>query len=203
MATSYQKLFLMLETPVPTAPALSTSSSSPPPLPPGYTILNARQLAAAGSDVTVAAAWHDVISDAFGEFVTGWSPERFDTEFMQNIHYLPEALFFAVTEGGRVVGTCLGWHHSGAPTTVGRLHWLAVANDHKGKGIGAALICTVLGYYHQHRHFARVYLTTEDFRANAIHLYHRFGFRSIPEAAVLEGNANPEVKGTHLTELCA
>lgn len=180
----YQKLFMMME-----IPTSASASSSPPSLIPttisGYSIVNARQLGATNPDLRIASIWHECITDAFGEFVAGWSSDRFDAEFVQDTHYIPDALFFAVTEHGSVIGTCLAWHHSSAPS-VGRLHWLAVAKDHQCKGVGGALIRTVLAYHHIHHH-ARVYLTTEDFRLNAIHLYNRYGFRNVTEDAILEG----------------
>jgi ribosomal protein S18 acetylase RimI-like enzyme len=54
-----------------------------------------------------------------------------------------------------------------------------------GKGLGGGLIAAVLAYHN--RKFERVYLTTEDFRTSAIHLYQRYGFTDSTEEKALEG----------------
>jgi hypothetical protein len=64
-----------------------------------------------------------VIAESFGVFVASWSATKFAAEFLKDPHYDPEALFFAVEHAtGRVVGTCLAWHHA-EERRLGRLHW--------------------------------------------------------------------------------
>jgi ribosomal protein S18 acetylase RimI-like enzyme len=69
----------------------------------------------------------------------------------------------------------MAWMRMEAGQPVAILHWVGVIEAHRGKRLGEALALACL---HQHRRdgWPDCWLTTEDFRAAAIHLYERLGF---------------------------
>lgn len=84
-----------------------------------------------------------------------------------------DGLFF-VKHKNQYIATVLAWQDEEV-TDVGRLHWLAVLPDHRGKGIGKALCLCILKFFKDHKK-ASTKLRTETFRDKAIQLYESVGF---------------------------
>ena len=98
--------------------------------------------------------------------------------FIQNYNYseLSERCFFAETDNGKVVGTCIAWYDNKNDFTVSSLHWLAVLPEYQQKGIGRALIISVMNYYKVNDSLP-VYLHTQPWSYKAIKLYYSLGFK--------------------------
>lgn len=78
----------------------------------------------------------------------------------------------------RLVGF-VSLHSTDAPE-VGKVHWLAVADEWRGQGIGRALVTQVWQIARQSG-FSRLMLHTERYRTAAITLYRALGFEETPE----------------------
>lgn len=138
------------------------------PVPPGYRIRHWEP----GDE----AAWARIESD-IGDFRTCAEAERYFAE-----HYLtqPEALhsrgLFAVSDSGEIAGTCIAWHGQREGRTVASLHWLAVAPERQGLGLGKALCAETLRLFAEMGELP-VYLHTQPWSWQAVLIYIRQGFR--------------------------
>ena len=115
------------------------------------------------------AAWCRLINDAIGGEYT---EERFEQEISGAPGLEPADLFFAVS-GEVVVGTAWARHR---PGRVGYVHMVAVAPEHRGRGVGRALVVSVLHRFRE-AGVASAMLETDDVRLPAIRLYLALGFR--------------------------
>ncbi|KAJ7377006.1 hypothetical protein OS493_031279 [Desmophyllum pertusum] len=97
--------------------------------------------------------WMEIVSEAFGDFVSDWSPERFVD---------------------RYVATVFAWQYE-IHSSIGVLHWLAVLPEYQKCGLGRALSLHVLQYHKEHGKES-VSLITEVYRDAAIQLYKDIGF---------------------------
>lgn len=97
--------------------------------------------------------------------------------FIQNYNSdeLAEKCFFAETSDGKVVGTCIAWYDNKNDYVVSSLHWLAVIPEYQDKGIGRALVISVMNYYRENN-LLPVYLHTQPWSYKAIKLYYSLGF---------------------------
>jgi GNAT superfamily N-acetyltransferase len=83
---------------------------------------------------------------------------------------------YLLDEGGQAIGTAAAWSHDGfRGPEWGRAHWVAVAADHQGRGLGKVLLSVVLRRMVELGH-TKAYLTTSLDRPHAVNLYRRFGF---------------------------
>lgn len=102
------------------------------------------------------------------------TPSWFLEHYAKKPQFEPQGVFF-ITKRSDVLGTCFAWNDGGeSAKTIGQLHWLGVAPDHRGRGIAKCLIRLVLGY-HKRMGRTQVWLSTESFRKDAIALYEREG----------------------------
>ena len=88
--------------------------------------------------------------------------------------FLPEGMFFAVTQG-EAVSTATGYPAEKGSTASGQLHMVATKPEHRGKGLAKALSLAVVHFFAQ-RGFGEVYLWTDDWRVPALKMYVRMGF---------------------------
>ncbi len=118
------------------------------------------------------AAWCRLINDTIGGEYT---EERFEQELSGAPGLEPADVFFAVS--GRVVaGTAWARRSGHRPEHIGYVHMVAVAPEHRGRGVGRALVVSVLHRFRE-AGLASAMLETDDVRLPAIRLYLALGFR--------------------------
>jgi ribosomal protein S18 acetylase RimI-like enzyme len=120
------------------------------------------------TDHTAAAALDAVCFDDF------W---RYDEESLG--HYLESERLGVAELEGRVIGYTLSTVH-GVEATIGRL---AVAAEHRGRGIGTALLADAVAHA-AHRGALAVTLCTQEENDDSRRLYRRLGFRESPRRLV-------------------
>jgi GNAT superfamily N-acetyltransferase len=129
-------------------------------------------------------AWAKLVTRAFARSQPGiaeWDERRFRAELLDRPWREPERLWLAEeenTDGERTfVGTvALGERGAGGPTARPVVHWLAVARECRGRGVGRLLMatleqaCWVRGYH-------RVWLETHAGWTSALRLYEALGYQ--------------------------
>jgi len=98
---------------------------------------------------------------------------RYDAESMRG--YLESERLGVAESGGRVIGYTLCTVH-GAEATIGRL---AVAPEHRGRGIGTAMLADAVVYVAR-KGAQAVTLCTQEENDDSRRLYRRTGFREAP-----------------------
>lgn len=107
------------------------------------------------------------------------TPELFRGEFGGDEGQLSQRQLFLCDATGREIGTGTSWRNEDYHGKVwGRIHWVAIAAHHQGRGLGRALVSALCQRFIELQHI-RAYLTTESVRGQAIQLYLSFGF--LPE----------------------
>lgn len=101
----------------------------------------------------------------------------FKQEFMPFPKDLNEKSVFVKDNAGTIVAAAMLWNGNHFGKTLQRLHWLAVADEHQGKGIGRALVTRVLELFQELKYEGSIYLTTQTWSYPAIAIYLQFGFR--------------------------
>jgi len=92
---------------------------------------------------------------------------------------------FYMMHGSEVMGTISSWFGSEERGThLGRIHWVVLREDYRGKGLAKPLLSFALNKLKDFGH-EQAYLITHTDLSPAINLYHQFGFR--PEI-----NSEPE-----------
>lgn len=119
-------------------------------------------------------AWCEIVNSTMG---ANYTPERLRENFTGRKEYDPQGMFF-VTFEGKPVGTAFAWREKLDGGEIGRVHFVAVLEEHQGKGLGTALTLLVLHRLRE-RGFGRAVLSTDDFRLPAIKVYLRLGFRPV------------------------
>jgi mycothiol synthase len=94
--------------------------------------------------------------------------------------FMPAGLFF-VTHEGEPVGSCCAFRRSKTERRVGYLFMLGLLPEHRGRGLGKALVHAVMRFFRE-MGFEEVTLHTDDFRLPAIRLYLKVGFEPVPVA---------------------
>ena len=85
-----------------------------------------------------------------------------------------DRILFAEVDGAPV-GVSAVWFPEDAPTSAGRVHWVAVRPDYQRRGIGRALVGATLARARE-MGYASAYLTTGERNGPAIALYRGLGF---------------------------
>ena len=102
--------------------------------------------------------------------------KTFDQNFGDDCDALARRQLFLVSPQGRDCGTVTSWYtrryHGRA---WGRIHWLAVAPQHRGKGLSKALMTAAMNRMRSLGH-RRAMLVTDTRRLIAIKTYLDFGF---------------------------
>lgn len=135
-------------------------------LPTGYTMRSYQP----GDRARWVAVWK--ASDSYETY----SPQRFDKEFGRDEKRLARRMLFLLDPGGRACGTTTAWHepnHAGKPW--GRVHWVAITPEHRGKGLAKPMMTACLERMKRLGH-VRAMLGTQTVRIPAIRLYLDLGF---------------------------
>ena len=143
----------------------------PPPIKAGYNLRTFRD----GDEQT----WADVKNVIFGSAST---PEEFWTQTFSGVNkkldFAPEGFFFAEKDG-EPVGICAGIvlhdRKKIGGTFPGVIGWTGVHEDHRGVGLGRALMVSSLNYLHD-RGIALTEVGTQFYRTAAVNLYESLGF---------------------------
>ncbi len=107
------------------------------------------------------------------------SPEKaesyFTATYLQNRDLLGNILFL-VTDKNKVIGSCIAWQDLRNGMAVASLHWLVVAEEYQGRGLGKALCYAVMNLFAGQNRLP-VYIHTQPWSRKAIFLYLSVGFR--------------------------
>ena len=123
--------------------------------------------------------WADVKNTVFGSSST--SEEFWNQTFLgvnKRLDFAPEGFFFAEKDG-EPVGICAGIvlhdRKKIGETFPGGIGWTGVHEDHRGVGLGRALMVSSLNYLHD-RGVAVTEVGTQFYRTAAVNLYESLGF---------------------------
>ena len=144
----------------------------PPPIKAGYNLRTFRE----GDERT----WADVKNAVFGSSST---PEEFWTQTFSGVNkkldFAPEGFFFAEKDG-ESIGICAGIvlhdRKKIGGTFPGVIGWTGLHEDHRGVGLGRALMVSSLNYLHE-RGVTVTEIGTQFYRTAAVNLYESLGFR--------------------------
>ena len=143
----------------------------PPPMKAGYNLRTFRE----NDEQT----WADLKNAIFGSSST---PEQFwNQNFLgvnKRLDFAPDGFFFAEKDG-KPVGICAGIvlhdRKKIGGTFPGGIGWTGVHKDHRGVGLGRALMVSSLNYLHD-RGIAVTEVGTQFYRTAAVNLYESLGF---------------------------
>ena len=143
----------------------------PPPIEAGYNLRTFRE----NDEQT----WADVKNEVFGSSST--SEQFWNQNFLgvnKRLDFAPEGFFFAEKDG-EPVGICAGIvlhdRKKIGGTFPGGIGWTGVHKDHRGVGLGRALMVSSLNYLHD-RGIAVTEVGTQFYRTAAVNLYESLGF---------------------------
>lgn len=119
-------------------------------------------------------SWCRLVNEAIGG---DYTPEKLRAEMGEAADFDPLDILFVV-KGEEVVGTAWALRQAGPPRGQGIVHMVAVAPEHRGGGLGRALVVAVL---HRLREAGArsAGLKTDDYRRAAIRIYLGVGFRPV------------------------
>lgn len=124
--------------------------------------------------------WAEVKNAVFGSAST--SEQFWNQTFLgvnKRLDFAPEGFFFAEKDG-EPVGICAGIvlhdRKKIGGTFPGGIGWTGVHEDHRGAGLGRALMVSSLNYLHD-RGIAVTEVGTQFYRTAAVNLYESLGFR--------------------------
>ena len=119
--------------------------------------------------------WMEVRNEIFGG---EWEPGRF-MEYFGNRPDFDWPGWFVVRCAGRIVGMtgALAIEQERAPSTLrgGQIEWVGVLDEHRGAGLGEALMIEGMNYLAK-RGAIPALLLTQPFRVPAIRMYEKLGF---------------------------
>jgi mycothiol synthase len=101
--------------------------------------------------------------------LTGRPWPQFDKDGLFIVDYRPEGL---------IAGSACAWLLDPAERTMGTLHMVCVLPAHRGQGLSSPLCLAVLHRFRE-RGYARVRLTTHEWRLGAVKTYLRLGFQPL------------------------
>jgi ribosomal protein S18 acetylase RimI-like enzyme len=100
----------------------------------------------------------------------------FQNEFGSDSTALTKKCYFLKTDDQQFIGTAMAWHADPRfDDGFGRLHWVVIHPDYRGKGLGRQLIRYTMQQLSQQ--YAKAYLTTQTISYPAINIYLDLGFR--------------------------
>ena len=120
------------------------------------------------------AAWCRLVNGGIGG---EWTEAGLQEEMDGAQDFEPADLFFAV-ESEEVVGTTWALRRESFPSGVGSVHMVAVAPEHRRRGLGRLLALFALRRFCE-QGIARARLQTDDVRLPAINIYLGLGFRPL------------------------
>jgi GNAT superfamily N-acetyltransferase len=121
-----------------------------------------------------APAWCRLVNEGIGG---EWTEERFEDELRRGRGSQSDDIFFAEAAGD-AVGTAWALREADSSSDAGWVHMVAVAPEHRGRGLGRALVTCVLRRLRL-LGLGRALLRTDDFRLPAIMVYLKLGFRPL------------------------
>lgn len=125
----------------------------------------------------------DLIERVFLEYGWIWDPAVEVPDLLRWTPYEPpDGAFFVIRDGGRVVGS-VGVDRAGDDTA--ELHRLYLDPAWRGRGLGEALVSTIVGWCRE-RGVARLVLWSDTRFVHAHRLYLRMGFRRTGERVLPE-----------------
>jgi len=106
-----------------------------------------------------------------------WTPQRVSAV---RDSVLPGGFFVVIHRAtGRLAASAMAIHRpQGLHPEGGELGWLAADPEHKGKGLGRAVVTAVVGRMIR-AGYRRIYLQTDDFRLPALKVYLSVGFQPL------------------------
>jgi len=120
------------------------------------------------------AAWCRLVNEAIGG---EWTEAGLQEEMDSAQDFRAADLFFAV-DGEEVAGTTWALRRESFPSGVGSVHMLAVAPEHRRRGLGRLLVVFALRRLREQGR-ARARLRTDDVRLPAIKIYLGLGVRPL------------------------
>ncbi|MBB6017838.1 GNAT family N-acetyltransferase [Deinococcus radiopugnans] len=130
-------------------------------------------------------AFHTVMMAAGMDARSSWN--RTSLEGLEASLFAPAAGGFVAVNGGEVIG-CVGFRPDGADTLT--LNRLAVLPQHRGQGIGAALVRAVERRAAE-RGFGRVLLAVSQFNLEVVSFYGRLGYAQANEGYAFASPGSP------------
>ena len=115
--------------------------------------------------------WCRLVNECIGGEYT---EEQCGRELTGRPWFDPADLFF-VEHGGEAVGTACALRRPDLGTEAGYVHMVAVKPEHRGHGLGRALVLAVLHRFRE-MGFRAATLRTDDWRLAAIRMYLGLGF---------------------------
>jgi mycothiol synthase len=128
-------------------------------------------------------AWARLLNAAFAtedREPVSMEPASFEKEYPLTSGCDRSWIFFAEQlEDGALVGTTAAWEAELEGKRMGLIHWVAVAPDHRGRGLGEALMAAALHAMRDRGH-TQAFLNTDVVLRSAVRLYERVGFKRLP-----------------------
>jgi len=106
---------------------------------------------------------------------------RFTDEFMSNPKELSRRCLFIETDEGKKVATANAWWSHVEDERRAWLHWVSVANDYQGLGLGKAIVSRVTQLLLEIEGDVDFYLSTQTWSYKAIDIYKQFGYQPTDE----------------------
>lgn len=101
----------------------------------------------------------------------------FNTQFSDQNLKKGDRILFVKDSSGKIVATGAMWKGVFNGEMVERMHWIAVDDSCKGKGIAKAIVSELLNIYNRLNSKSIIYLITESWCYSAINIYLKFGFK--------------------------
>lgn len=117
--------------------------------------------------------WAGVINACFAD--QHWTEEYIRESFISRDQYDPDGVFF-IMHGNDAVSTAFTWRDEPQETREGRIRWVATLPEHRGKGLGSAVVLTAM-HYLKARGFEAVRLGTLPPLLPAIRMYLSLGMQ--------------------------
>ncbi|MDE3229395.1 MAG: GNAT family N-acetyltransferase [Chloroflexota bacterium] len=158
----------------------------PPALPAGVTI---RAFVPGVDDQRFGEAMEEAQADEWGHIPLTWEQWRY--YHIESITNLDPSLYFVAEADGEIIGGALcSWETSGVPE-IGHVRYLAVRRPWRGRGVGLALVRSILATFYA-RGKRQVSLGVDaDSPTHANALYRRAGMHVINETRVYEKTLTP------------
>lgn len=101
----------------------------------------------------------------------------FNAEFINGHTLNPEErIIFVKDPSGKAVATGALWNGVWKGEEKQRMHWIAVDESCKGKGIAKAIVTKLLDLYNDLGYKGFIYLITESWCYSAVNIYQKFGY---------------------------
>jgi len=129
--------------------------------------------------------WVRIHVESYGE-TQKITPQTYVEQFGVDPIELARRQCYVRDPDGKAVATATAWLNDDFPgKRYGRVHWVAVAPEAQGRGLGRTVLLAVLRRLRE-LGYDGAYLTTESYRARAVNLYLSLGFRPYLRAAAEE-----------------